>query len=270
MKIDFSVKHFKWVLLITGLLTIVACKKKDNTTNTPDDNSQQTDSFYYGGNNLNLTFKNVVGDEAMVFKTANDSGKTYVNYANEPFKITKLKYYVSNIKLITSSDDTVPVSPNYHLIDASLGDYQTTLNTNNKTYKAITFLLGVDSIRNVSGAQTGALDPAHGMFWGWNTGYIMAMFEGACELSSTGVFMFHSGGFKGEHSVLSYVTIPFDQAISTIDGDLNLTLTADAQKWFNGTHDVTIASEEIVESYGPIARKIADNYAQMFTKYEVN
>jgi hypothetical protein len=43
----------------------------------------------------------------------------------------------------------------------------------------IRFLLGVDSARNVSGIQTGALDPARGMFWTWNSGYVMAKIEGS-------------------------------------------------------------------------------------------
>jgi hypothetical protein len=44
------------------------------------------------------------------------------------------------------------------------------LNTSLKNITAIKFLLGVDSLKNVSGIQTGALDPAKGMFWTWNTG----------------------------------------------------------------------------------------------------
>ena len=46
-------------------------------------------------------------------------------------------------------------------------------------YNSLSFLLGVDSMHNVSGAQTGALDPANDMFWTWNSGYVMAKMEGA-------------------------------------------------------------------------------------------
>ena len=41
--------------------------------------------------------------------------------------------------------------------------------------------LGVDSLRNVTGVQTGALDPAMDMYWTWNTGYVMAKLEAAAQ-----------------------------------------------------------------------------------------
>jgi hypothetical protein len=59
------------------------------------------------------------------------------------------------------------------------------------------FMIGVDSARNNSGAQTGALDPTNGMFWSWSTGYIMAKFEGTSAQSpaAANALKFHIGGF---------------------------------------------------------------------------
>ena len=60
-------------------------------------------------------------------------------------------------------------------------------------YKSIKFMIGVDSTRNVSGSQTGALDPANGMFWTWNSGYIFLKMEGTSPvIPNTGHnFTFH-------------------------------------------------------------------------------
>ena len=53
-------------------------------------------------------------------------------------------------------------------------------------YTELQFLLGVDSLHNVSGAQTDDLDPAKDMFWTWNSGYVMAKMEGNSPAVKTG------------------------------------------------------------------------------------
>jgi hypothetical protein len=79
----------------------------------------------------------------------------------------------------TDSGRVFRISANkYFLVDFS----DTTTTTLKLTilpylYNRLSFVIGVDSARNVSGAQTGALDPANGMFWTWNTGYIMAKWK---------------------------------------------------------------------------------------------
>ncbi|WP_316930094.1 MbnP family protein, partial [Hymenobacter sp. IS2118] len=50
----------------------------------------------------------------------------------------------------------MPASQLLALKDIPVGDYQ-----------SVSFTVGVDSARNVAGAQTGALDPNNGMFWTW-------------------------------------------------------------------------------------------------------
>ncbi len=69
------------------------------------------------------------------------------------------------------------------------------------------FLLGVDSLHNVSGAQTDALDPAKDMFWTWNTGYVMAKLEGNSPSSAlvNNKYEFHVGGFSGKYNVLKKI-----------------------------------------------------------------
>jgi hypothetical protein len=128
--------------------------------------------------------------------------------------------------------------------------------------------VGVDSTRNVSGAQTGALDPTNGMFWTWNTGYIFAKLEGRSP-SSAAPFQkltHHIGGFRTGENAIRKITLamPFE-----IGRAKELVINADVQKWFDGPHQISIASNASVMSPGGVALKIADNYASMFSVNKV-
>jgi hypothetical protein len=57
---------------------------------------------------------------------------------------------------------------------------------------------GVDSLTQVSGAMHGDLDPQHGMYWAWQSGYIAVKMEGRYT-DATGksrAFTFHLGGYR--------------------------------------------------------------------------
>lgn len=116
----------------------------------------------------------------------------------------KFKQYISNIRFIKPDGTGYEVPESYYILDA---DNAESLeigieNVPSGDYTALEIVFGVDSTRNVSGAQEGALDPANGMFWSWNSGYIMVMAEGMSPNASNGTFAFHLGGFSGENSVV--------------------------------------------------------------------
>lgn len=103
---------------------------------------------------------------------------SYFNQAGNQYSVDLLKYYVSNIKFLNQGV-IVHAAGNYELVnaaDASSLAFNVPLPQGN--YDEIRFLLGVDSASNVSGAQSGELDPSFGMFWDWNTGYIYFKHEG--------------------------------------------------------------------------------------------
>ena len=81
---------------------------------------------------------------------------------------------ISNFKL-KKSDGTWWIHPeSYFLVDLS-NDLSTTLDLGSVPsgeYTELSYTIGVDSLRNVSGAQSGALSTTNNMFWSWNTGYI--------------------------------------------------------------------------------------------------
>ena len=59
----------------------------------------------------------------------------------------------------------------------------------------IRFLFGIDSLTNTSGAMDQALDPMHGMYWSWQSGYINCKLEGTFLTPKRDAFQLHLGGY---------------------------------------------------------------------------
>lgn len=245
------------VLVITAVL--FSCQKEVNTVS-------ETVS-----ENIQLHFKPVVSGQNL------ELGNTYTNAHNETFRLRAFKFYISAIDLINDvTGATYQLDRNqYYLIDcADSASLTFKFKAPASRYNKIAFTVGVDSIRNVSGAQTGALDPANGMFWTWNSGYIMAKLEGYSAVSTqpNQLFEYHIGGFKGENNVVQklYLPLPAGTLINTeAEKASNISITADVNKWFAGPAPVSIANVPVCTSPGPLAKSIAGNYLQMFSVVQV-
>lgn len=249
-------KNFVSALLLLMMITfvVVSCKK-DPTDTTPTDPSTTFGS-------LKLKFKNMAGDSLLVLNSAQ-----YTNAANDTFMVSKFDYYISNIKLIKTDQSSFSETESYHLLKASAGSSLefTIENVPAGTYSGIEFMIGVDSARNVSGAQTGALDPANGMFWSWNTGYIMAKFEGTTTNNVS--VQFHIGGFTGSNNVLKKVNPSFGNQTVTVASSTTpaIIVEADVLEWFTTPTTINLDSLHDVTMPNNNAKMIADNYADMFT-----
>lgn len=209
---------------------------------------------------LTLQFKNKVGKELL------ELGKSYKNPFGEDMVINKFKYYISNIFLVDDKGKSIPISKDYFLIDeAESVSKSIHLLVNIPQIKAIYFLLGVDSIRNVSGVQTGALDPMNGMFWTWNSGYIMAKLEGvsAAAKVSGNFFSHHIGGFKTGENTARLIKLTVDSR-QLADGK-PITIEADINRWFQSVHNIKISEYPICHSLSKLSMQFADNYANMFS-----
>ena len=130
------------------------------------------------------------------------------------------------------------------------------------SFTKIEFLLGVDSIRNVSGIQTGALDPAKGMFWTWNSGYIMAKLEGESPLANAAGnrFTYHIGGFRFGINTVRKISLNIAN-----NQNNEIHINADINQWFKSKSEIRIAETNNCQTPGTLAVKFADNYANMFT-----
>lgn len=247
------------------VLILASCKKDS----TPEYNSNVKAE-------LSVEFDNVVGSSDLQLNTA-----SYTNAAGESFKITKLKYYVSNFKLTNANGTvyTVPQKHSYFLIDESNATtHSPILNIPEGEYKSISFMIGVDSLRNTMdvGQRTGALDVsglATDMYWSWNSGYIFFKMDGTSPsiTGMGGVFQYHVGGFGG-------YTTPTINNLKNITIDLtsrgtpkvksgketNVHLMADILKALSGTTTMSFAATAMAHS--PTAGvPIGNNYAAMIS-----
>lgn len=246
--------------LLGAFLLFSSCKKEYSAEDVPIPPVVKD-------HNILLKFRAMVYDTVpLVF------GDGYTNRFNENFTVSAFKFYVHGIELINSDSGQVfrTAADKYWLVDFS--DSNTTnikLTIRPYQYNRVSFTVGVDSIRNVSGAQTGALDPANGMFWTWNTGYIMAKLEGG---SGYGPFEYHIGGFRSTESVLKKPTLlfPFGETIDLKpEKTSELTVTANISSWFYNPHDIRFRDNRICTTPGALAMQIAENYSKMFTVVSV-
>lgn len=214
---------------------------------------------------VTLKFDNMVGTQDLELGSGN-----YVNAHADSFTVTLFNYYISNVKLKKSDGTYFTETNSYHLIketDAASLMFKLS-EVPEGEYTEVQFMLGVDSTRNVSGAQTGALDPANGMFWSWNSGYIMAKVEGTSPQSTQTAqdLVFHVGGFSGANSVLKTIKLPLStRAKVTATIDPVITLKADVAAWFAAPNVIDFAVLNAIHMPGVDAKMVADNYANMFS-----
>jgi hypothetical protein len=244
------------LLLIVFLFGCISCKK-DTKTFEPE---AVAEPVTYG--NLTIEFENVVDTAALQF------GVNYKNQIGDTFKLLSFAYYISNI-IVTKSDNSTFIEPNsYHLIDHSIPQSSiiTLKNVPMGSYKSISFMIGVDSDKNTSGANTGDLDPSYGMYWPW-IGYIMLKFEATSPQSgdfAKGVY-YHIGGYKGANSAQRNFNIDFSATTANVStsNTPKIRLQSDVLEVFKNPTLVSFNTMYDVTSVNADSKTIADNYADM-------
>jgi hypothetical protein len=244
-----TLKLFIAATLLTG--TFVSCKK---------DNPDPDPTAETGTLRVEMTHLwGMSGDQFVM-------GQDLIHPMNlDTMNFTTMKYYISNFRL-KKSDGTWWTHPeSYFLVDLSnpstvtldLGSLPT------GEYTQMEYVLGVDSLRNVSGAQTGALSTTNNMFWSWNTGYIMIKAEGTSPNSGTGSFAFHLGGYSGTYNVVTTKTIDFGSNPLTVSKSNNPTvyISGNPAKLF---HQDPLSSGTSVMMPGAKAQQMALNFYSSF------
>lgn len=212
---------------------------------------------------IKLRFINNVKGNKIVL---NDS--LYTNQFGEKYTITKLRYYVTNVS-VQNNKKYISEENSYHLIDESNPESQNiSFSLPSGTYTAIDFLLGVDSLHNVSGAQSGDLDPAKDMFWTWHSGYVMAKMEGNSPASKlvNNKFEYHIGGFSGPYNALKEIHLGFPQNTPLFNRGktYEIIINGDINTWWKGGKDIKISEHANITSPGELSLAISNNYANMF------
>ncbi len=242
------------------LVTFSACKKEEKVEPSFDISNSGI---------VKLEFEHMVDSNKLVLNSQN-----YINQNGDDYKVTMFKYYVSNINLIDESGKSSAIPPMYFIIDASDSDKEKAVAfIPEGTYTSLQFILGVDEARNTSGAQTGALDPANGMFWSWNTGYIFMMMEGNSSkaASNNGQLRYHIGGFSGANNTIKLISVNFNgQKLIVRKGkEAEIKLSVNINEMFKNPSTINFADLNKVEMAGANAVLMANNYADMFSFKEL-
>lgn len=214
---------------------------------------------------LFFRFENYVGNRRLSLDTA-----TYINELGQSYTITNFKYYISNIKLTGTDGKTYSKDEGYYLVRqddtstwiAELDDVPA------GSYSSISFMIGVDSLHNCSGAQSGALDPINGMFWTWSTGYIFMKLEGKSPASKQPghIFEYHIGGYKVPTNFIRTASLTFSKEPMKINTGkaTSIYIKTDASKILNGDNKIDFSKMSSVTDFHN-SDKIADNYKNMFS-----
>jgi hypothetical protein len=237
-------------ILAASAILFTACDSDDDNTNTPAPDLKGA---------VEIEFEHVWGPAQTPFQL----GTAFTHPASqEVITFTTLKYYISNIVLHKSNGDDYIVPESYHLVDASSDHVHIDLSdVPAGSYTGMTYLIGVDSTRNVSGAQTGALDPANNMFWSWNSGYIFVKAEGTSPASASGNFTYHIGGFTGPDQAIRERHHDFQGATLNISPSATPTvhILANAARFWHGGLSLSTLSN--VHMPGANASTLATNFA---------
>ncbi len=218
-----------------------------------------------GKGTLLIRLQHTVADEPL-----ETGSREYQNAAGETYRIKTLKYYLSNLVLYSGGKAFIP-SREYYLINVKdSASLQIRISLPAGSYDSLGFLPGVDSLRQVSGAQTGALDPRNDMYWTWQSGYILHKLEGSSPRSTAPHqrFEYHTGGYREPYSTLFPVTLRFDggRPLLIRRGQVQeLILRADLQHYWDAVYPIRIAEQPTVGLPGEMARKLAANFSRIFT-----
>ncbi len=260
------INQMKNILIIAGAFILMSASCKKTTGSLYNSNVKAP---------ITLEFDNIVGGADLQLNTG-----SYTNESGEQFKVSMLRYFVSNIVLtnVNGSKYIVPQDSSYFLIDESKpSTLMTSIKIPEGEYSKLEFVLGVDSLRNTKdlSQRTGVLDPtgeASGMYWSWNSGYIFFKMEGNSPSSklTNNVFQYHIGLFGGYSTPtlnnLKNISIDLTQrGIAKVKTGKtpNVHLLVDVSKVFNGTNKVSISANTVVMA-SAFSAKIADNFTSMF------
>lgn len=254
-----------WAILLCA--SIIACSSDDK-----EDVTGQTGT-------LDLKFDNGVGNQDFIFGTA------YNKSNGESYKLTTLKYIISNVRIKDSKGTifTYPTADNVFIIDEANGNnageiYISLQNVPAADYTEITFGIGIDQARFLLGAtgQGDFLEQANaaGMLWSWATGYRFMRFDGTYSTGTVTdeALAMHMGSVGTSLDNYREVTLTFPNSVRVRETSYpEIHIKADISKVFDGETSINFADGyDQVHTSSETTPVIADNLKGIFEVHHVH
>lgn len=250
MPVNLSGRKGLLPFLLLVILSIASCKKEDSPEVPPEQGQ------------ITLRINNQVAGQALQF-----GQMIYTNAAGNLYQVDLLKYYISNVRLIRADNSYFDFA-NYDLINAEVDSTCRIYGSGipNGIYSKLRFYIGIDDVRNHTGAQDGDLDPVHGMIWTWNTGYIFFKHEGVFRDSSGSnePLLYH----LGTDPALALVEIPLSNF--QVQGNNQIVhINFDLNQVYTNPQDIDFNGNNVRQSTGTGDRDwvsaLRDNFSSAFT-----
>lgn len=188
--------------------------------------------------------------------------------AGEAVTISTLRFYFTGLTL-QHADGRASTDPTgYHLLDADdPASWAVAVPLASEApVVAVSLVRGTDSAANAAGALGGPLDPALGMYWAWQSGYVNVKLEGTSPVRPVAArrgFSFHVGGYRAPAATRRVVRVPLAAPDAAPEGapTAALTLLADVARWLDAA---PLAATPDVLIPGPAAAVQADRAAAIF------
>jgi hypothetical protein len=187
-------------------------------------------------------------------------GKTLLTSLPQPISLQDngtvllktFRFYIHDIRCKEKGREVWSSSNTHYLFDSEISPTLDIL-TDAQLLSAvdeISFVIGVDSTLQSSGAQGGALDPIQGMYWTWQSGYIHWKLEGEyAQDTISEVLTWHVGGYRSPNNTLRTCRY------TGISGSNQIQFTLDVSRIIREAHANVPAS---VMSPSAHAMKLAD------------
>ena len=185
------------------------------------------------------------------------------NYIVEDFK-----FYVTNIKLINSTNGNEFVEPeSYHLARFTAGANTYTINIHEVSadnYDQLQFAIGVDPLANTSIDNFGDLDPNNQMAWNWDIGYKFVLVEGRFfDSSATEIPLIFHIGFDENYLIITWDLPQSLDLFQSKSEELNFNV--ELSEVFNNPNPIDFNMVNRVKFVMSDAQMIAENYRSMVT-----
>jgi len=184
----------------------------------------------------------------------------YVSKTGDSIQFNTVKFYLTDFKFELANNTYHEINKSSYLIDVFNEStlFQSFEFPKNKKIKEVYFSLGVNGNLSESGALSGDLDPANGMYWAWQSGYVNIKIEGvspSCPARKN-KFTFHIGGFQEPFPTLRALRYPFN------NNQKKLTLVVDIATFMD---EVNLKDNHSVMIPGEEASGVANTAVKMFS-----